>query len=181
MALMARAKMAVDGTFWFMLGVLGVLSLLAYGRGGTEFLSDGLRSGVELLLRFGLVIAVSFLAAGLAEKLVPHEWVRATLGEDSGLPGILIATGAGLVTPAGPFVSMPIAAAMLRSGAGAAVVVAYLTSWSLLALHRFVAWEVPILGLRFALMRYAVCIALPILAGLLVRWIGVGNGLASVR
>lgn len=178
---MAKRKRVVDGTFWFMVGVLAALSLLAYGRGGTEFLSEGLRSGADLLLRFGLVIAVSFLAAGLAEKLVPHEWVRATLGDDAGVSGLFIATGAGLITPAGPFVSMPIAAAMFRSGAGAAVVVAYLTSWSLLALHRFVAWEVPILGLRFALLRYGVCLALPILAGLLVRWMGIGNGLAVGR
>jgi len=50
-------------------------------------------------------------------------------------------------------------------------VVAYLTAWSLLALHRLVAWEVPILGARFALLRFAVSILLPILAGLAVRLI----------
>ena len=34
----------------------------------------------------------------------------------------------------------------IRTGAGAGPVVAFLSSWSLLALHRLVAWEVPILG-----------------------------------
>ena len=48
-------------------------------------------------------------------------------------------------------------------------VVAYLSAWSLLALHRLVAWEVPILGARFALLRYAICLGLPVLAGLLAR------------
>jgi hypothetical protein len=51
-------------------------------------------------------------------------------------------------------------------------VIAYLSAWSLLALHRLVAWEVPILGARFALVRYAICVALPILAGLLARGLG---------
>jgi hypothetical protein len=64
---------------------------------------------------------------------------------------------------------MPIAVVMMRSGAAAGPVVAFLTGWALLALHRFVAWEVPILGWRFALFRYAVCLALPIVAGLIAR------------
>ncbi len=64
---------------------------------------------------------------------------------------------------------MPIAAAMLGSGAGLGAVVAFLSSWALLSIHRFVAWEVPILGLRVALVRYAASLLLPLLAGLLVR------------
>jgi uncharacterized membrane protein YraQ (UPF0718 family) len=115
------------------------------------------------------MVAVSFLAAGFAEVLVPTEWVRETLGADSGLRGLVIATGAGVITPAGPFVSMPIAAVMVRSGAGAGPVVAFLASWSLLALHRFIAWEVPILGWRMAALRYGACVGLPLLAGLLAR------------
>jgi hypothetical protein len=35
--------------------------------------------------------------------------------------------------------------------------------------HRFLAWEVPILGWRFAVLRYATCALLPIVAGLLAR------------
>lgn len=158
-----------DGQFLFLLGVLLLLGLLAFWRGGAPLLGEGLGNGAKLLLRFSLVIAVSFLAAGLAEVLVPREWVQDALGADSGLRGILIATAAGIVTPAGPFVSMPIAATLIRSGAAAGPVVAFLTGWSLLALHRFVAWEVPILGMRFALLRYGVSLLLPIGAGLIAR------------
>jgi uncharacterized membrane protein YraQ (UPF0718 family) len=158
-----------DGTLWMMLAVLGVLCALAYQRGGSELLGQGLSNGAALLLRFGLLIAVSFLAAGLAEKLLPEAWLRSALGPEAGVGGLLIATGAGVVTPAGPFVSMPVAAVMLRSGAAPPAVVAYLTAWSLLALQRFVAWEVPILGLRFALLRYGACVAVPFVVGLLVR------------
>ena len=109
------------------------------------------------------------LAAGVVEVLIPREWIRESLGDQSGLRGILLGAAAGAITPAGPFVSMPIAAVMLRSGAALGPVVAFLTGWSLLAIHRLVAWEAPILGLRFALFRWALSLALPILAGLAAR------------
>ena len=159
----------IDGTFWLLLAILGGLCGLAWQRGGSELLSEGLASGGSMLLRFSLVIVISFLAAGLAERLVPQEWMSEALGDEAGIRGIFVATGAGILTPAGPFVSLPIAAVMLRSGASHAAVVAYLASWGLLAAHRFVAWEVPILGFPFASVRWAACLLLPILVGLAVR------------
>jgi uncharacterized membrane protein YraQ (UPF0718 family) len=162
----------IDGTLIVLLLALAGLAALAYAQGGQELLSRGLGGGARLLLRYALVIAVSLLAAGFAEVLVPTQWVSAQLGADSGLRGILLATAAGAITPAGPFVSMPVAAVMLRSGAGVGPVVAFLTGWSLLALHRFLAWEVPILGWRFALLRWSLSLGLPVLAGLLARGFG---------
>lgn len=158
-----------DTTLLVLLVALVVLLATAWLRGGRELAVQGLSGGGALLGRYALVIAVSFLAAGVAEVLVPREAVRETLGGEAGLRGILLAAGAGIITPAGPFVSMPIAAVLLRSGAAPSSVVAFLTGWSLLALHRFVVWEVPILGLRFALTRYAICLGLPVVAGLVTR------------
>lgn len=158
-----------DGVLVLMLVLLGALAALAWQRGGVDLVQQGLSGGGALLARYALLLIVSFLAAGLAEVLIPHAWVREALGQESGLRGILLAGAAGVVTPAGPFVAMPVAAAMLRAGAAPAAVVAFVTGWSLLALHRLVAWEIPILGARFALLRYAVCLALPVLAGLLTR------------
>ena len=159
----------LDGTLILMLAILAGLSALAWTRGGAELVGQGFASGASLLLRYALILVVSFLAAGFAEILIPHDWIHDTLGSAAGLRGILIASAAGMVTPAGPFVSMPVAAVMLRAGAGIGSVVAFLVAWSLLAVLRFVAWEVPILGWRFALVRYGVCLALPVLAGLAAR------------
>jgi len=159
----------INTTLLALLALLALLSYLAWLRGGSELVMRGFSGGTTLLLRYALIIAVSFLAAGFAEVLVPYEWVRDTLGHDSGLRGILIAAAAGVITPAGPFVSMPVAAVMVRAGAGTGPVVAFLSAWALLALHRFIAWEVPILGWRLAALRYSVCLVLPLLAGLLAR------------
>ena len=158
-----------DGVLLGMAVLLAALVAIAWQRGGSDLVRQGLSGGTVLLARYALLLVVSFLAAGFAEVLIPREWMRQTLGQESGLRGILIASAAGVVTPAGPFVAMPVAAVMLRSGAAPAAVVAFVTGWSLLALHRLVAWEIPILGARFALLRYAVCLALPIVAGLLTR------------
>lgn len=159
----------IDGTVWAMLVLLAGLAALAYAQGGGTLLSAGFGEGARLLLRYAPVLVLSFLAAGFAQKLIPQDLVRVWLGTDSGLRGIFLGTAAGLVTPAGPFVSMPIAAVLIRAGAGTGVVVAFLAAWSLLAVHRLLAWEVPILGWRFALLRYASCLGLPVIAGLLAR------------
>ncbi len=159
----------LDGNFWIVVGLLALLSGLAWGRGGTPLVGEALGSGFRLLLRFAVVIVLSFLVAGLAEVLMPREWVSAALGEDSGWRGLLLASLAGIVTPAGPFVSMPLAAGLLRSGAAPAAVVTFLAAWSLLAAHRLFAWEVPILGASFAFTRWSLCLVLPIAAGALTR------------
>lgn len=159
----------LDSNFWIVFGLFVGLSLLAWGRGGTPLLGEALTGGGRLIVRFGAVLVLSFLVAGLAETLMPREWVSGLLGEDSGWRGLLLALGAGIVTPAGPFVSMPLAAAMLRSGAAPAAVVTFLAAWSLLAAHRLFAWEIPILGASFAVTRWALCLVLPLAAGASTR------------
>jgi uncharacterized membrane protein YraQ (UPF0718 family) len=171
---MAKGRRVIDGNALLMAAIVAALGLVAYRQGGAELLGRGLTGGGALLLRYGLLLLLAFLAAGLVEVLIPHDWVRDTLGADSGWRGIVIAWGAGIITPAGPFVSMPIAAVMIRAGAGPGPVVAFLSAWSLLALHRFVAWEVPILGWRWASLRYGVCVLLPFVAGGLARLVSRG-------
>ena len=159
----------IDGTLIALAALLAGLALLAHSRGGPELVGEGFAQGWGMLLRFAPVIAISFLAAGFADLLIPRDFVKEQLGESSGLVGILIATGAGIITPSGPFVSMPVAAVLIRAGAGPGPVVAFLAAWSLLAVHRLVAWEIPILGWRLAALRYGVSLVLPVAAGLLAR------------
>jgi hypothetical protein len=104
----------LDSSLWLMLGLCSLLGLLAYARGGAPLVQQGFEGGGRLILRYSLVIAVSFLAAGFAELLLPKAWMRTSFGETSGLRGLLLASGLGVLTPAGPFVAMPIAAVMVR-------------------------------------------------------------------
>ncbi len=164
-----KERRLFDSTLILMACLLLVLAGLSYLRGGSEMLGQGFSQGGVLLARFAPIIVVSLLAAGFADQLLPRDAMSAWMGEESGLRGILLGTAAGILTPSGPFIAMPLAVVLLRGGAATGAVVAFLSGWALLALHRLVAWEVPILGWRFALLRYAVCLALPVLAGLLAR------------
>jgi len=161
----------LDSNFWIVFGLLALLSVIAIARGGPALLGEGLGSGARLFLRMGAVLFLSFLVAGLAETLMPREWVSAALGEDSGWKGLFLASAAGIITPAGPFVSMPLAVGMLRAGAAPAAVVTFLAAWSLLAAHRLFAWEVPILGASFAFTRWLLCLFLPVAVGALARFV----------
>lgn len=154
-----------DSNFWIVFGLLIALMGLAVNRGGMPLLQEGIGSGTKLFLRFGLVIFLSFMVAGLAEILMPREWISSALGEDSGWKGLMLAAAAGAITPAGPFVSMPLALSMLKTGAAPAAVITFLSAWSLLAIHRLFAWEVPILGASFAFTRWGLCLILPVLVG----------------
>jgi len=160
-----------DANFWIVFGLLVALAGVALGRGGTPLLGEALGQGARLFLRFGLVIFVSFLVAGLAETLMPRAWISAALGERSGLRGLVLASAAGAVTPAGPFVSMPLALGLLRSGAAPAAVITFLSAWSLLSIHRLFAWEIPILGAPFAVTRWALCLLLPVMVGFASRFV----------
>lgn len=70
-----------DSNFWIVFGLLVLLGGLARVRGGTPFVSESLGGGVRLFIRFGPVIAVSFLLAwSLAAAHRPFAWEIPILG-----------------------------------------------------------------------------------------------------
>ena len=60
---------------------------------------------------------------------------------------------------------------LLRFGAEIGAVVAFLASWGLLNMNRWLVWEVSFLGEELASYRILAALPLPIVAGLLVRWL----------
>ncbi len=104
-------------------------------------------------------------------RLFSREKVARWLGGASGLTGLMLATIAGLLTPGGPFTSFPMVYALWIAGADAGALIAFISAWSLLGFNRLIVWELPLLGVEFSLIRYAACLPLPILAGVLARWL----------
>jgi uncharacterized membrane protein YraQ (UPF0718 family) len=143
-----------------------VLLVVAYVRGGWELPLQGLRTGGELLLSIAPQLVVGFMLAGIVTVLLPRDALGSMVGADSGVTGILVATGAGILTPGGPFLQFPLVAALVASGAAPGPAAAYLTAWSLMGWHRLVIWEVPLLGTPFTVARFLVSLALPIVVGL---------------
>ena len=144
-----------------------VLLYISYQRGGGQYI-QGLKIAGDLLIQVLPLLIFAFLIAGLAQVLLPQELISKWIGTESGLRGILVGTLMGSFTPAGPFVSMPIAAGLLRTGASIGTMVAFITAWSLLALARL-PMELGMLGWKFMLIRLACVIFFPPLAGLIAN------------
>ncbi len=130
----------------------------------------GLKAAWPMTYQIIPMLVFAFIVAGLVQVLLPQEVISGWIGEESGIRGILIGTLGGAITPGGPFVSMPIAAGMLKAGAGMGTMVAFLTSWSLIAISRL-PLEVGIMGWRFTLIRMLTILIFPPLAGLLANLI----------
>lgn len=151
------------GIFW--LGALALLGIAYWKAPGIA--ADGLRSGAGLLWSVLPRLLAAFAIAGLIQVLIPQGVVLRWIGPESGWQGIAVASVAGPLTPGGPMLSFPILAGLHQAGAGLGPLVAYLTGWSLLGLHRILAWELPLLGPRFVVVRLAVSLVLPPLVGYL--------------
>jgi uncharacterized membrane protein YraQ (UPF0718 family) len=156
------------------LGLLaaGVIALAAW-RGGWPLVAEGFRrGGKETMVLLPLLVVVLILT-GFVHVLLPREVVARWLSADAGWRGLVIAWIAGAVTPGGGPVGIPLAAALVKSGAGLGVVVTYLTSLSLLSFIRL-PLELGIYGGRLTLLRVLVSLPLPPLTGLLAHLIGRG-------
>ena len=114
------------------------------------------------------LLIFAFIVAGMVQVLLPKELLSKWVGVESGIRGILIGTVAGGLSPGGPYVSLPIVAGLLRSGASVGTMVAFLTGWSLWAVARL-SMEVGILGWKFTLIRIVCTFFFPPIAGLVAQ------------
>jgi len=150
-------------------------ALLAVGffRGGSQHV-DGLRISRDMIVRILPLLVFAFIVAGMVQVLIPRELLAKWIGRESGLRGILMGTIAGGLAPGGPYVSLPLAAGFLKSGASIGTMVAFITGWSLWAVNRL-PMEVGIMGVRFTLIRIACTFFFPPIAGLIAQLIFSGT------
>ncbi len=150
------------------MGVLAIVLLfIGYYKGQGQHIS-GMRSALNMTIEIIPLLAFAFIVAGMVQVLLPRELLAKWIGVESGMRGILIGAVAGGLSPGGPYVSLPIAAGLLRAGAGVGTMVAYLTAWSLWAVSRL-PMEVGILGWKFTLIRIASTFFFPPIAGLIAQ------------
>ena len=155
-----------------------VIAVLAISAGITVYLRDGrarfLSIFTEDLSLFGLTlpkVAAGCLIGAFVTLLLPRETIARWVGHESGIAGILVATVAGAILPGGPFTIYPIAGAFLAAGADAGAACAFVISWTLIGYTRALVWELPFFGLDFVTWRIIFSLPLPIIAGLLARWL----------
>jgi uncharacterized membrane protein YraQ (UPF0718 family) len=150
------------------LGVLAcVLLIIGYYQGEGAHIV-GLKSAMNMTLEILPLLVFALIVAGMMQALLSEELVSKWVGAESGFKGILIGSVAGGLCPGGPFVSLPIAAGLLRSGASVGVMVAFLTGWSLWAISRL-PMEFGILGWKLTMIRLVSTAIFPPLAGMIAQ------------
>ncbi|HMY18838.1 MAG TPA: hypothetical protein PKA58_21070 [Polyangium sp.] len=111
------------------------------------------------------MIALAVVIAGCIEVLISPALIASWLGDGSGIRGVATAWLAGICTPGGGPIGLPIAGALANRGASMPAVLTYLTSMSLLSLMRL-PMEWGILGSRVTLTRWAATLGLPLFVGI---------------
>lgn len=171
----------VDATTLAFAAAAAILSLVTlWLRDAAALERIVVRAGESLLTVLPPIIG-GMLVAGLAQVLVSKDAVSRWLGQESGMRGLTIAIAAGVLTPGGPFGSFALVYALGKVGADIGVLVAYLTAWTTLSLNRVVVWEIPFLGVEFALLRVTLSLPIAIIAGLIARRLAKLLGWTSTR
>ncbi|MCG8348653.1 MAG: permease [Chloroflexales bacterium] len=142
---------------------LAILMCLALWQ-GTETFANGWNSSLQQLLRFLPTLVIAMLIAGFTETLIPQDIVERWLSDSSGWRGIGIAWLAGILTPGGGIIGLPLIAALYQAGVGVSVLMTYATSFATLSILR-IPLEVGFYGWRLTAVRIAVSLCLPLIAG----------------
>ncbi len=159
----------------FGLGFFGFLAfavvsgLVCYVVIGGEAVAGALASDIDVLLTLLPRVGVAISVAALLWVMLPRDKVSHFIGRDSGLRGLVIATVAGTITPGGPSSAYALLALLGAAGADRGAMIAYIAAWATLGLQRMLVWDLPFMGGEFAVLRFAVCLPLPIVAGLIAR------------
>ena len=117
-------------------------------RAAARTIGYGLR---EMLL----VIPPVFILLGLLDVWVPREQMMRFMGPDSGLKGGVLAFVMGSAAAGPLYAAFPIAAMLMRKGAGLVNVFIFIGAWSTTKIPMFL-FEYGALGVRFAVTRLAV-------------------------
>jgi uncharacterized membrane protein YraQ (UPF0718 family) len=157
-----------DRTTLFLLLVAIVLAGYAWHQGGPALALEGLVAGGKILWQVTPLLLAAFVVAGLTQALVSRQTIERWLGRSSGWRGILLACLGGALIPGGPYVYYPIAGALLKSGAGLGVLVAFITAKNLWSISRL-PYEVALLGPKLTVIRYSLTFIVPPLLGFLAE------------
>lgn len=116
-----------------------------------------------LLIRLPIIIT----AVSLLVMLVPEAFIAQKLGSEAGLEGVVYGSLLGGFIPGGPSVAFPVVVVLIQQGAQGGPLIALITAWSVLALHRMLFLEIPFMGVKFAVLRFFSSLVLPPIAGVL--------------
>ena len=156
----------IDGTLLFLGALVLVAVIAAQFIGGGQLVLDGLQRAGNLFESVWLRLLLGFTLGGMIRLLIPSALIARWLGHTSGIRGLLIGSYIAIIMPGGPYITMPVIAAIYSAGAGIGPIIALLTGRALLGVQMLIVWQIPFLGVEISLARYIACLVLPPLAGM---------------
>jgi uncharacterized membrane protein YraQ (UPF0718 family) len=150
-----------------MLVVLPVLAVICYVVvvvRNPSLAARGLKFGGMSLLKALPIIVAGFGLAGLLQVVEVRELVTRWLGSQSGLKGVLVGTLMGALTPGPVYFALPLAGGLLKGGAGAGVVVAYITAWDVCSVRRL-AIDLALIDWKVVSVKFGLSVLFSIGAG----------------
>jgi uncharacterized membrane protein YraQ (UPF0718 family) len=157
----------MDTTTWILAAAALALLALAFWR-GRDLPLAGLKAGARTLWRNLPVLLLGFAIAGLAQVLIPKEWITRWLGGQSGFKGVLIGCVLGGLVPGAPYATFPLIASLYQAGASLGAVVGFVCAWALWNVSRLPV-EIALIDGKPALVRYGLTFVVPPLAGFLAN------------
>ncbi len=158
-------------SFWILALIAALAGVACYELKGPVAFRESFTSDLELLAFLAPRFGAAMLIAAFVQVLLPRDKVAKYVGESAGLKGDIIGTVAGGLTPGGPMTSFPLVQSLQQAGTGRSALVAYVTSWSTMGFQRILNWELPLLGPDLTLLRIASSLPLPIIAGIISRFL----------
>lgn len=156
-------------SFWVFVALALLSAGICYAILGPAAFHSAIDRDHELLSTLLPRVAAAQIVAGMVWVLLPRDRLSRFLKRYSGRRGLVIATVAGIVTPGGPASAFPFLAILASGGADRGILVSYITSWALLGVQRIIVWDIPLMGMDFSLLRLAISLPLPIIAGMIAR------------
>ncbi len=147
------------------------MGLTCYVVLGPELFSGAVSGSIELVGNTLPRVAAAQFVAGFVWAMLPRDRFSQLADANFSLRGLVIATAAGIITPGGPTSAFSLLAIAAGAGADRGILITYITSWGLLAVQRIIVWDLPFMGAEFSATRFLVCLPLPILAGMIARWL----------
>ncbi len=150
----------------FIWGLAFILGGVALSKGDGRHLEAtrfALNQGIAVLPR----MIVALLIASFISTLIPNQLIADWVGGETGLTGIFIAALIGATVPGGPMIVFPLAVVLQSAGAGTPQLIAFVTAWSIFAVHRILLYELSFVGWRFTTLRLFVGLPVPIFTGLI--------------
>lgn len=148
------------------------LALVAYAQWKMPHVhKTALKKGAVTARTLITRIPIIIVAVSLLVMLVPEQFIAEKLGAAAGFEGIVYGSLLGGFLPGGPSVAFPVVVVLMNQGAQGGPLIALITAWSVLALHRMLFFEIPFMGVRFAALRFVSSLILPPIAGVLAGFI----------